>query len=114
MGKWSKSHISHSVTSVGDFRTNLRPSLGTGVGSLPEEVESQEHVLGMKMLLDWGGESYIALSYAKNEHSEERAQGITESNYRASPHSDAVKTPGIVGDETEKVREQGHLVLKKE
>jgi len=59
--KWSKSHISHSVTSVGDFRTNLRPSLGTGVGSLPEEVESQEHVLEVKMLLDWGGWRLLVL-----------------------------------------------------
>ena len=49
---------------MGDFRTNLRPSLGTGVGSLPEEVESQEHVLEVKMLLDWGV-GFIALSCKK-------------------------------------------------
>ena len=79
----------------GGLSTNLQASLGTGVEVSPEGGSQQEHVLSLRMLLDWGKEWKYSVQHLQNKNTVRSARAVTvtarlsskKCNYCALPTS---------------------------
>ena len=61
----------------GGLSTNLQASLGTGVEVSPEGGSQQEHVLSLRMLLDWGKEWKYSVQDLQNKNTVRSARAST-------------------------------------
>ena len=61
----------------GGLSTNLQASLGTGVEVSPEGGSQQEHVLSLRMLLDWGKEWKYSVHHLQNKNTVRSARAVT-------------------------------------